>query len=69
MGEAQINRAGYICGYVEENEIGEKGCRYLSKAAWGELEVIWICNCSLAQGITKSRTGAAGRSVGEAGKE
>ena len=39
MGETLNNRAGYICGYVDGNEVGEKGCRHLSKAAWGELEV------------------------------
>ena len=36
MGEAQKNRAGYICGYVGGNEVGEKGCRHLSKATWGQ---------------------------------
>ena len=40
MGEAQKNTSGYISGYVEGNSIGEKGCRRLSKAAWGELELI-----------------------------
>ena len=30
----------YICGYVDRNEVGEKGCRHLSKAALGELEEI-----------------------------
>ena len=62
--EAQINRAAYICGYVVDNEVGEKGCRHLSKSAWGELEVIGLGNCSLTQGITKSGTGAAGTSAG-----
>ena len=47
--EAQRNKAGYICGYVEGNEVGEKGCRHLSKAAWGELEVISLGHCSLTQ--------------------
>ena len=45
--EAQKNIPGYMCGYVEGNEVGEKGCRHLSKAAWGELEVIhlsWLLN-------------------------
>ena len=67
--EAQTNMAEYICGYVGKNEMGEKGCRHLSKAAWGELEVISLCNCSLTQGETKSGTGAAGTSAGEAGRE
>ena len=52
--------AGYICGYVVDNEVGEKGCSHLSKAAWEVLEEIWICHCSLTQRITKSGTGAAG---------
>ena len=67
--EAQRNIPGYICGYVGENEVGEKGCRHLSKAAWGQLEVIGLGNCSLTQRITKSGTGAAGTSAGEAGRE
>ena len=67
--EAQRNRSGYICGYVVGNEVGEKGCRHLSKAAWGKLEEIHICSCSLTQGRTKSGTGAAGTSAGDAGKE
>ena len=67
--EAQENIPGYICGYVGGNEVGEKGCRHLSKAAWGELEAISLCNCSLTQGITKSGTGAAGTSAGEPGCE
>ena len=49
--------------------MGEKGCRHLSKAAWGELEEINLGNCSLTQGETKSGTGAAGTSAGEAGRE
>ena len=65
--EAQNNISGYICGYVENNEVGEKGCRHLSKAAWGELEVIILRHCSLTQTGTKSGTGAAGTSAGEAG--
>ena len=48
--------------------MGEKGCRHLSKA-WGELEVIYLSYCSLTQTITKSGTGAAGTSAGEAGCE
>ena len=67
MGEAQLNRVGYICGSVDENEVGEKGCRHLSKAtAWGELEVISLGHCSFTQGGTKSGRGDAGTSVGEA---
>ena len=66
---AQENKAWYICGYVVGNEVGEKGCRHLSKAAWGELELIGLCNCSLTQMETKSGTGAAGTSAGEAGLE
>ena len=69
MGKAQKNMAGYICGYVVGNEVGEKGCRHLSKATWEELEVIYIRNCSLIQAETKSGTGAAGTSAGEAGRE
>ena len=69
MGEAQNNIPGYICGYVVGNEVGEKGCRHLSKAAWGQLEMIYLCYCSLTQGKTKSGTGAAGTSAGDAGRE
>ena len=69
MGEAQKNMAGYICGYVGGNEVGEKGCRHLSKAAWEELEVISLSNCSLTQTGTTSGTGATGTSAGEAGCE
>ena len=68
MGAAQINIPVYICGYVGENEVGEKGCRHLSKA-WGELEVIGLRTCSLTQLGTKLGTGAAGTSAGEAGRE
>ena len=60
--------AGYICGKVEGNEVGEKGCRHLSKAAW-ELELIDLGNFSLTQGLTKSGTGAAGTSAGEANRD
>ena len=49
MGEAQENNPEYTCGYVDSNEVGEKGCRHLSKAVWGELEVIYLCNCSVTQ--------------------
>ena len=56
-------------GRGDSNEVGEKGCRHLSKAAWGELEVIDLCNCTLTQLGTKSETGAAGISAGEAGRE
>ena len=66
---AQTNMAEYICGYVVDNEVGENGCRHLSKAAWGELERISLCNCSLTQGGTESETDAAGTSAGEAGRE
>ena len=69
MEAAQTNMAAFFCGYVDSNEVGEKGCRHLSKAAWGELEVISLGNCSLTQGGTKSGTGAAGTSAGEAGRE
>ena len=69
MGEAQTNMAGYICGYVDNNEVGEKGCRHLSKAAWGELEVISLSICFLTQLGTTSGTGAAGTSAGEAGSD
>ena len=61
--------AEYVGGYVDRNEVGEKGCRHLSKAAWRELEEIWICHCSLTQRITKSGTGDAGTSAGEAGSK
>ena len=67
MGEAKINRAGYICGYVDGNEVGEKGCRHLSKAAWGELEEINLGHCSLTQTKTISGTGAAFTLAGEPG--
>ena len=69
MGEAQRDMAGYKGGYVGDNEVGERGCRHLSKAAWRELEEIRLCDCSLTQGQTKSGTGAAGTSAGEAGRE
>ena len=62
--EAENNCAGYICGYVGGNEVGEKGCRHLSKAAW-ELEEIDLSNCFLTQTETKLGTGAAGTSAGE----
>ena len=67
--EAQENMAEYICGYVVENEIGEKGCRHLSKAAWGDLEVISLSYCSLTQTQTKSGTGAVSTYAGEAGRD
>ena len=69
MGKPQINMAGYICKYVGDNEISEKGCRHLSKAVWGQLEEISLGRYSLTQGKTKSGTGAAGTSAGEAGFE
>ena len=59
--------AGYICGYVGRNEVGDKGFRHLSKAAWEELEEIILCHCSLNQTGTKSGTGAANTSAGENG--
>ena len=68
MGETQRNSDGYICGYVDSNEVGEKGCRHLSKAAWGKLEDISLCNWLLTQGKTKSATEAADTSPGEAGR-
>ena len=61
--------AVYICGKAGNNEVGEKGCRHLSKAAWGELEEIILRNCSLTKTETKSGIGAAGTSTGEAGRE
>ena len=67
--EAQTNIPVYICGYVDGNEVSEKGCRHLSKAAWGELEVIDLGNFSLTQGEAQLGTGAAGISAGEAGCE
>ena len=67
MGEAQIYWAWYICEYVVENEIGEKGCRHFSKAVWGELKWIYQGHCSITQGGTKSGTGDAGISAGEPG--
>ena len=69
MGAAQSDSDRYIYGYVGGNEVGEKGCRHLSKATWGELEQIRIGNCSLTQDQTKLGTGAAGTSAGEAGWE
>ena len=67
MGEAQRIKAVYICGYVGGNEVSEKGYRHLSKAAWGQLEVIDLGNCSLTQTETKSGIGAASTSAGKAG--
>ena len=61
--------ARYICGYADDSEVSEKGCRHLSKATWGELELISLGNCSFPQLETKSGTGAAGTSAGEAGRE
>ena len=69
MEAAQNNMAGYFCGYVGDNKVGEKGCWHLSKAAWGELEEIRLCDCFLTQGQTNSGTEAAGTSAGEAGCE
>ena len=69
MGEAQSIIAEYFCGYVGGNKVGEKGCRHLSKAAWGQLEEIHLGHCSLTQLVMKSGTGAAGTSVGEVGWE
>ena len=67
MGEAQRYMVGYISGYVGDNKIYEKGCRHLSKAAWGELERIHLCHCSLTQGRIKLGRGVAGTSAEEAG--
>ena len=67
--EAQNIMVEYICGYVDGNEVGEKGCRYLPKATWGELEKIYLCNCSLTQGRTKSGKGGAVTSAGAVGGE
>ena len=69
MGAAQENIPEYISGYEGRNKVGEKGSRHLLKAAWGEIEEIHLCLCSLTQGLTKLRTGAAGTSAREAGKE
>ena len=69
MGEAQNNLAEYICGYIDNNELGEKGCRNLSKAAWGDLQEIRRGYSSLTKSLTKSGTGAAGTLAGEAGCE
>ena len=49
----------YSCVYIDNNEISEKGCRYLSKAAWRELEVMALSNYSFTQTGIKSVTGAA----------
>ena len=64
---AQRNMAGYICGYVGDNKVGEKGSKHLSKVAWGELEKISLGHCSLTQGRTPSVARAAGISIGEIG--
>ena len=69
LGEAQNNWARYICGYVGGNEVGEKGCRHLSKAAWRKLEGIYLCNRSSTKGKTKSGTGVASTSAREPGCE
>ena len=52
-----------------DNEVGEKGCRHLSKAGWGKLEEIYIGHCSLTQTIIKLGIGAAGTSAGETGEK
>ena len=49
MGEAQKNMAEYIWGYVGGNNVGDKGCRHLSKATWEDLEEIYLGHCSLTQ--------------------
>ena len=49
--------------------MGEKGCRHLSKAAWGNLEEIWLGQYSLTKTKTKSGTEAAGTSAKETGCE
>ena len=69
MGKAQRNMAGYICGYVDNNEVGEKGCRHLSKATWRELEVIYLCHLSLTQTGTQLGKGAADTSAGKISRE
>ena len=43
--------------------MGEKGCRYISKAAWMKLEVISLSYCSLTQAGTPYATGAANTSA------
>ena len=67
--EAQKNISVYICGYLGGNEVGEKGCRYLSKAAWGQLERIYLGLSSLIQEKTKSGLGAPCTSAGDPGRE
>ena len=52
--------------YVDGNETGEKGYVRLSKAAWGELEMIGLGKCSLTQTKIKLAIGVAGTSAGEA---
>lgn len=41
----ETNVSLYIGIEVENNQIGEKGCWYLSKAAWRELEWIDLSLC------------------------
>ena len=46
MEETQINTTRSSSGYVGDNQIGENGCKHLSKAAWRELEEIVLSNFS-----------------------
>ena len=38
-----------MCGYLGDNQVGEIGCRHISKATWGGLEVVDLGNYSLTQ--------------------
>ena len=63
MGETKINKSGYKCGYLDDNQVGEIGCRHLSKAIWGDLEVIELGIYSLTQAGIEFLTKAASSSA------
>ena len=54
---------------IVNNQIGEKGCRYISKAAWGKLENILLSSGSLTKIGISSAIGDAGTSARGTGRE
>ena len=68
-GEHQKNRIVYCSVFVEVNQIGEKGCRHISKETWRELEGVVLRNDSLTQTEITSVTEVVGLSTGETGRE
>ena len=59
----------YYWIYIGENEIGEKGCRYLSKAEWKEMEEINLSICYLTQMKIKLAIRAVNTFLMETGPE